>query len=196
AFLSLQERRAAERAALEKQKRLDEILRQSKEREAAEQFVSVTDQEMVDDIFGFLPNMVGGQEGQAPVGFEDLEGKRAVLEEVDLDDAPMMAIPEEDYDDLDEYSFNKFASMYFQGAATPTYIRQRLRQPLLYHEDENDVLGSLTVWWMILRFMGDLPEPKAQVVSRSGPAFADRSLQKEVASRQDRRLSHMVGLDQ
>lgn len=59
---------------------------------------------------------------------------------VDLDDAPMMAIPEEDYDDLDEYSFSKFASMYFQGAATPTHIRQRIRQPLLYHEDENDVL--------------------------------------------------------
>ncbi|RXN19441.1 unconventional myosin-VIIb [Labeo rohita] len=196
AVLSLQERQAAERAALERQKRLDEILRQQKEREAAEQLSNITDQEMVDDIFGFLPSMVGGQEGQAPVGFEDLEGKRAVLEEVDLDDAPMMAIPEEDYDDLDEYSFNKFASMNFQGAATPTYIRQRLRQPLLYHEDENDVLGSLTVWWMILRFMGDLPEPKPQVVSRSVPAFADHSLQKEVASRQDRRLSHMVGLDQ
>lgn len=44
--------------------------------------------------------------------------------------------------------------------------------------------------------MGDLPEPKAQGISRSGPAFADRSLQKDVASRQDRRLSHMVGLDQ
>lgn len=47
-----------------------------------------------------------------------------------------------------------------------------------------------------MRFMGDLPEPKAQGVSRGGPAFADRSLQKDVASRQDRRLSHMVGLDQ
>lgn len=31
---------------------------------------SITDQEMVDDIFGFLPSMVGGQEGQAPEGFE------------------------------------------------------------------------------------------------------------------------------
>ncbi|CAM4624535.1 unnamed protein product [Leuciscus chuanchicus] len=196
AFLSLQERRAEELAALERQRRLEEVLQQKREREAAEQFESITDQEMVDDIFGFLPSMVGGQEGQAPAGFEDLEGKRAVLEEVDLDDAPMMEIPEEDYDDLDEYSFSKFASMSFQGAATPTHIRQRIRQPLLYHEDENDVLASLTVWWMILRFMGDLPEPKAQGVSRGGPAFADRSVQQDVASRQDRRLSHMVGLDQ
>ncbi|KAI4892023.1 hypothetical protein NFI96_034232 [Prochilodus magdalenae] len=197
AVLSLQERRAEELAALERQKKLEEVLRKKKEKEAAEQSESITDQEMVDNIFGFLPNMVGGQEGQAPTGFEDLEGRRIVLEEVDLDDTPMMEeLPEEDYDDLDEYSFSKFASMYFQGAATPTYIRQRLRQPLLYHEDENDVLASLTVWWIILRFMGDLPEPKPQQVPRSRSAFVDDALQKDVASRQDRRLSHMVGLDQ
>ncbi|KAI7807246.1 putative unconventional myosin-VIIb-like, partial [Triplophysa rosa] len=195
-LLSLQERRAEELAVLERQKKLEYVLHQKREREAAEQLESITDQEMVDDIFGFLPSMVGGQEGQAPAGFEDLESKRAVLEEVDLDDAPLMEIPEEDYDDLDEYSFSKFASMYFQGTATPIHIRQRIRQPLLYHEDENDVLASLTVWWMILRFMGDLPEPKVQKISRNEPGLADRSLQKDVASRQGRRLSHMVGLDQ
>lgn len=70
AFLSLQERRAEELAALERQRRLEEVLRQKRERDAAEQMESITDQEMVDDIFGFLPSMVGGQEGQAPEGFE------------------------------------------------------------------------------------------------------------------------------
>ncbi|KAF5898435.1 unconventional myosin-VIIa isoform X2, partial [Clarias magur] len=196
-FMSLQERRAEELAARERQKKLEEILRQKREKEAAEQSELINDQEMVDTIFGFLPSLVGGQEGQAPSGFEDLEGRRAVLEEIDLDDAPMVEeLPDEDYDDLDEYSFSKFASMYFQGAATPSHIRQRLRQPLLYHEEENDVLASLTVWWIILRFMGDLPEPKAQRVPTSRSAFADYSLQQDVASRQDRRLSHMVGLDQ
>uniref|UniRef100_A0A674A390 Myosin VIIB n=1 Tax=Salmo trutta TaxID=8032 RepID=A0A674A390_SALTR len=136
------DRREEELAALERQRRLDQVLRQKKEKEASTQSESITAQEMVDDIFGFLPNMVGGQEGQAPVGFKDLEkqGERTRPEEVDLDDLPMVEdIPEEDYDDLDEYSFSKFASMYFQGAATPTHIRQRLRQPLLYHEDEGDV---------------------------------------------------------
>lgn len=63
------------------------------------------------------------------------------MEEIDIDDLPMEDdLPREDYDDLDEYSFSKFASMYFQGAATHTHIRQRLQQPLLYHEDEGDVL--------------------------------------------------------
>lgn len=67
------------------------------------------------------------------------------FEEIDIDDLPMEEdFPKEDYDDLDEYSFSKFASMYFQGAATPTHIRQRLRQPLLYHEDGGDVLVILS----------------------------------------------------
>lgn len=67
------------------------------------------------------------------------------MEEIDIDDLPMEEdLPKEDYDDLDEYSFSKFASMYFQGAATHIHIRQRLRQPLLYHENEEDVLVLLS----------------------------------------------------
>lgn len=67
-----------------------------------------------------------------------------IIEEIDIDELPMEEdLPKEDDDDLDEYSFSKFASMYFQGAATPTHIRQRLQQPLLYHEDEGDVLVLL-----------------------------------------------------
>ncbi|KAM6963110.1 unconventional myosin-VIIb [Aplochiton taeniatus] len=197
AFLTAKEKRDEELAVLERQRRLQEVLRQKLEIEAVTQSESITDQQMVDNIFGFLPNLIGGQEGQAPVGFEDLEGKNMVVETVDLDDLPIEeeALPEEDYDDLDEYSFSKFASMYFQGANTPTYIRQRLHQPLLYHEEEGDVLASLTVWWIILRFMGDLPEPKQQVRARAAPT-PDRSLPRDLLERQDRRLSHMVGLDQ
>lgn len=81
AFLSLQERRAEELAALERQRRLEDVLRQKRERDAAEQLESITDQEMVDDIFGFLPSMVGGQEGQAPQGFEvsDRTSQRSMI---------------------------------------------------------------------------------------------------------------------
>uniref|UniRef100_A0A3P8ZN71 Uncharacterized protein n=1 Tax=Esox lucius TaxID=8010 RepID=A0A3P8ZN71_ESOLU len=145
-FCSVFERRDEELAALARQRKLEEVLRQKKEKEANAQSESITDQEMVDEMFRFLPSMVGGQEGQAPAGFKDLEkkGERVRLEEVDLDDLLIVEdIPEEDYDDLDEYSFSKFASMDFQGAATATHIRQRLRQPLLYHEDEGDVLVSV-----------------------------------------------------
>lgn len=72
---------------------------------------------------------------------QNIEGKRTIIEEIDIDEIPMEdELPEEDYEDLDQYSFSKFASIHFQGAATPTYIRQRLQQPLLYHEDEGDVM--------------------------------------------------------
>lgn len=69
--LSAKEREEERRAILAKQKHLEEVLRQKRETEARAQAANMSDQEMVDDIFGFLPNMVvGGQEGQAPVGFE------------------------------------------------------------------------------------------------------------------------------
>ncbi|NXM41848.1 MYO7A protein, partial [Gymnorhina tibicen] len=119
----------------------------------------ISDQEMVDKIFGFLPSMIGGQEGQAPLGFEDLETKPNKLEEVDLDMVPMSVELEEEADGLEEYTFPKFAATYFQGSSTHTHIRRQLRHPLLYHDDKDNVLASLVVWAIILRFMGDLPEP-------------------------------------
>uniref|UniRef100_A0A8B9N279 Myosin VIIB n=1 Tax=Accipiter nisus TaxID=211598 RepID=A0A8B9N279_9AVES len=117
----------------------------------------ISDQEMVDKIFGFLPSMIGGQEGQAPLGFEDLETKRNKLDEVDLDMVPMSVELEEEADGLEEYTFPKFAATYFQGSSTHTHIRRQLRHPLLYHDDKDN--ASLVVWVIILRFMGDLPEP-------------------------------------
>lgn len=192
-YLSEKDKEAEQRAIWEKQQYLEEVLRQKREKEAKDQAEAITDQEMVDRMFEFLPPE-GSQEGQAPVGFEKFEGM--ITEEIDIDELPMEEdLPKEDYDDLDEYSFSKFASMYFQGAATPTHIRQRLRQALLYHEDEGDALASLTVWWIILRFMGDLPEPKKQVRPQGAPV-QERLLPQELISRNDRRLSHMVGLDQ
>lgn len=118
-----------------------------------------SDQEMVDKIFGFLPSMIGGQEGQAPLGFEDLETKPSKLDEVDLDMVPMSVELEEEAGGLEEYTFPKFAATYFQGSSTHTHIRRQLRHPLLYHDDKDNVLASLVVWVIILRFMGDLPEP-------------------------------------
>lgn len=69
-YLSAKEKEDERRAALQRQKRLEEVLRQKREMEAKARSESITDQEMVDSIFGFLPEVIGGQEGQAPVGFE------------------------------------------------------------------------------------------------------------------------------
>uniref|UniRef100_A0A7N6ATC0 Myosin VIIAb n=1 Tax=Anabas testudineus TaxID=64144 RepID=A0A7N6ATC0_ANATE len=127
--------------------------------------------DMVDRMFGFLGNSgpLPNQDGQGPAGFEDLEktlrGEEAEEEEV-LNEA--LPLPDEEEEDLSEYKFSKFAATYFQGVSTYTYIRRPLKQPLLFHEDEGDQLAALAVWITVLRFMGDLPEPKCQLVINDG----------------------------
>ncbi|XP_070346692.1 unconventional myosin-VIIa isoform X3 [Equus asinus] len=56
----------------------------------------------------------------------------------------------------------------FEGTTTHTYTRRPLKQPLLYHDDEGDQLAALAVWITILRFMGDLPEPKYHTAMSDG----------------------------
>lgn len=129
------------------------------ERKRKSIYDTVTDTAMVEKVFGFLPAMIGGQEGPAPTRFEDLEVKTQKLHEVDLDTVPMMAMPEEEVDSLAEYTFPKFAVTYFQKSASHTHIQKPLRYPLLYHENDTDHSAALDVWIIILRFMGDLPEP-------------------------------------
>ncbi|XP_037533824.1 myosin VIIAa [Nematolebias whitei] len=129
----------------------------------------VNDSDMVDKMFGFLgtTSSLPGQEGQAPAGFEDLEHTHHELMEEDLDEA--LPLPEDDEEeDLSEYKFAKFAATYFQGTTTHTYVRRPLKQPLLFHEDEGDQLAALAVWITILRFMGDLPEPKYHTAISDG----------------------------
>ncbi|XP_059187522.1 myosin VIIAa [Centropristis striata] len=129
----------------------------------------VNDSDMVDKMFGFLGTTASfpGQEGQAPAGFEDLERTHQELEEEDLDEA--LPLPEDDEEeDLSEYKFAKYAATYFQGTTTHTYVRRPLKQPLLFHDDEGDQLAALAVWITVLRFMGDLPEPKYHTAISDG----------------------------
>ncbi|KAL0966745.1 hypothetical protein UPYG_G00299630 [Umbra pygmaea] len=227
AFLSAQEREERERTAAELQRRLEEVLSQSQL--AAAKPEPVNEQEMVAKIFDFLPERVelGGRDGPAPEGFEDLEKTRRISEESEESEklsreespvetpspvvlqvpipvpvlaravpepapAPVPEPPVKNYNDEDEeFSFMKFSAQHFQGSATYSHIDQRLRQTLLYHEDEGDSLACLTVWWIILRFMGDIAEPKH--INQEPSA----QMQKNPGDRQNnRRLSNIVGLDQ
>lgn len=43
-------------------------------------------------------------------------------------------------DNSEEFSFHRFSVLHFQGNATHSHITQRLRQPLLPHDDEGDAL--------------------------------------------------------
>ncbi|XP_041849279.1 unconventional myosin-VIIa-like [Melanotaenia boesemani] len=101
-------------------------------------------------------------------------------------------IDDEFDDDSDEFSFYKFSIDNFRGKVNHQHTPQRLKGTLLHHDDEGDVLACLTVFWIIMRFMGDLPEPKGldSVSQRSSTTI------RPPAQRQGRRLSNLVGLDQ
>lgn len=60
-YLSAKQREEEQRALLVRQAHLEEVLRQAKEAKSD----SITDQEMVDTIFNFLPPLINKQEGPA-----------------------------------------------------------------------------------------------------------------------------------
>uniref|UniRef100_A0A8C7UL55 Myosin VIIBb n=1 Tax=Oncorhynchus mykiss TaxID=8022 RepID=A0A8C7UL55_ONCMY len=134
------------------QRRLEEVLSQSQQ--AAAEPEPVSEQEMVETMFEFLPHKVsvGGREGPAPEGFEVMLTTNVVqvpvpvLARTEPSPAPApvpVELPVVEYDDEDEeFSFIKFSALHFQGSATHSHITQRLRQPLLHHEDEGDTLVS------------------------------------------------------
>lgn len=67
-FLSAKQREEEHQAMLMRQANLEEMLRRAKEREESSKSDSITDQEMVDSFFGFLP--VLGQEEPVAGGYE------------------------------------------------------------------------------------------------------------------------------
>ncbi|KAM8835793.1 unconventional myosin-VIIa isoform 1-T1 [Synchiropus picturatus] len=164
--LLAQQKEEREREEREEARRKKELLEQM-EREK-EQPVDHSD--MVDRMFGFLGNSgpLPNQDGRGPSGFEDLENVSQAdgEEEEEAGEAP--PLPDDEDEDLSDYKFSKFAAAYFQGVSTHTYIRRALKQPLLFHEDEGDQLAALAVWITILRFMGDLPEPKCALLINDG----------------------------
>lgn len=67
-FLSAKQREEEHQAMLIRQANLEEMLRRAREREGKDQSESITDQEMVDSFFGFLPIL--GQEEPVAGGYE------------------------------------------------------------------------------------------------------------------------------
>ncbi|XP_052268700.1 uncharacterized protein LOC127870080 [Dreissena polymorpha] len=92
----------------------------------------------------------------------DLEEKRRrAISDMDYDISEgHMPFVQPDEEDLSEYKFAKFSATFFQANATHTYIRLPIRTSLLQLKSESDHMAALAVWITILRFMGDLPEPK------------------------------------
>ena len=76
--------------------------------------------------------------------------------------------------DLSEYRFQKFAATYFQSNATHQYSRKPLKSSLLSLQTQGDQLAALALWVTILRFMGDMPEPKYHSTDRDNTSVMSR----------------------
>ena len=140
-------------------------LRDAEAKMDADANADVDDSAMVDDMFGFVDDEDGGEGGATEAfGFEGGgEVEDADGGEFGFADSRVMA---ENEDDISNYKYTKFAGTYFQGNANAFYVRRPLKNPLLTIKSAADQKAALSVWITILRFMGDMPEPK---YSASGP---------------------------
>ncbi|GLG96071.1 Myosin-VIIa [Gryllus bimaculatus] len=65
-----------------------------------------------------------------------------------------------DAEELAQYNFRKFAVTYFRGNINGQYSKRHIRHSLLDLPSQHDQLAAQALWVTILRFMGDLPEPR------------------------------------
>lgn len=73
----------------------------------------------------------------------------------------IIPMPQEyEEEQFDEFNFRKFAATYFSGNTSHQYSRKPLRHSLLELPSPMDKVASQALWITILRFMGDLAEPK------------------------------------
>lgn len=67
---------------------------------------------------------------------------------------------QEEEEVFDEFNFRKFAATYFLGNTSHQYSRKPLKQSLLELPSPVDKMAAQALWITILRFMGDLSEPR------------------------------------
>lgn len=112
------------------------------------------DDRYVDDVFGFLkdsPTPAGTVRG---TGF-------GVTTTVKPEISTVIPLPQEiEEESFDEFNFRKFAATYFLGNTTHQYSRKPLKHSLLELPSPIDKMAAQALWITILRFMGDIAEPK------------------------------------
>lgn len=164
--LRLHEEEVAERMNIEHKKAviIDAVNRQEEQ---------LDDSKLVDAMFDFLPRTDSSSDQTAPTAFKDLERSRDAALDIAEAEGTLPA-PPIDQEDLSEYKFQKYAVTYFQGNATHQYQRKPLKQPLLPLPTQGDCMAALALWITILRFMGDLPEPKFHTMERDNTSVMSK----------------------
>ncbi|XP_026738452.1 myosin-VIIa-like isoform X1 [Trichoplusia ni] len=119
------------------------------------QNTSVIDDRYVDDVFGFLKDSATPAGTVRGTGFGVTSTAKPQASSV----IPLQALEPED-EPFDELNFRKFAATYFLGNTTHQYSRKPLKHSLLDLPSPIDRMAAQALWITILRFMGDLAEPK------------------------------------
>uniref|UniRef100_A0A0L8FWF9 Myosin-VIIa n=1 Tax=Octopus bimaculoides TaxID=37653 RepID=A0A0L8FWF9_OCTBM len=156
-----------ERLASIKKAREDEELKEREEASRKNREIQIAEQKrnenkidydkIVGDMFGPIYDAAGQKIETSSSMFGSTSFERAKVAEGETNIQPLH-LPDQEL--LQEYKFPKFVSLYFQNNASSIYIRRALNEPLLHLQNPGDQMAALAVWITILRFMGDLPEPK------------------------------------
>ncbi|KAL4715151.1 hypothetical protein ACJJTC_012198 [Scirpophaga incertulas] len=118
------------------------------------QNTAMIDDRYVDDVFGFLKDTTTPAGTVRGTGFGVTKTAKPEISNI-------LPIPQEfEEETFDEFNFRKFAATYFLGNLTHLYSRKPLKHPLLDLPSPIDKIAAQAIWITILRFMGDLAEPK------------------------------------
>ncbi|XP_044752121.1 myosin-VIIa-like [Coccinella septempunctata] len=139
---------------LAEQKMKERLQELNREYALKERPTDETPNKFIDDKFKFLENLSESS---------DTEEARKLLEEVHESHEMKESETEED---LSGYTFGIFAATYFVKNTSPIYSKKPLKEALLELPTPDDVLAAQAIFVMILRFMGDAPEPKYENSTR------------------------------
>ncbi|XP_071536430.1 myosin-VIIa isoform X6 [Panulirus ornatus] len=152
---------------------------------------------LLEQMFDFIPD--SASEAQAPPSaFKDLPaaGKGTVSGDDIISAIPRPPGCQEE--GLSEYKFQKYAATYFQGNINHQYSRKQLKQPLLQLQTQGDQLAALALWITILRFMGDMAEPKYHMMDRDNTSVMSKvsaTLGRNFIKSKEFQEAQMMGMD-
>ena len=78
--------------------------------------------------------------GKAPKAFGDLQVSN---EQFILGDGETTPLEDSEVEDMKDFAFEKFATMYFQGQVSATYQTRALQKAILIHVDNTDNMVCL-----------------------------------------------------
>lgn len=128
------------------------------------------------------------------IRYQDLPAPKADQQEII---SPIQMVSE-DEEDLSEFKFQKFAATYFQGNITHQYSRKPLKHPLLPLHTQGDQLAAQALWITILRFTGDLPEPRFHTMDRDTTSVMSKvtaTLGRNFIRSKEFQEAQMMGMD-